>query len=114
MSYAFFTIDWTLTMGASEDVNGYHSAAWNIPTSITSLDSGWGGADLPGATIINDAYLGPCPPAGPDTYHVIVMALPMASYTISASGTMGVKTAYNMLKDVALASAEITGTYIRP
>lgn len=112
MSYAFFMIDWTLTMKATPDVNGYHSAAWNIPTTITSLNKGWGLTDL-GASAkgINGGYLGPCPPNGPDTYHMIVMALPMASYTISATGTAGVRSTYDMLKGVALGTAELTGTY---
>lgn len=112
MSYAFFMIDWTLTMKAMPDVNGYHSAAWNIPTTITSLNKGWGLTDLgASATGINGGYLGPCPPNGPDTYHMIIMALPMASYTISGSSTKGVQTAYETLKAVALGSAELTGTY---
>lgn len=113
MSYAFFMIDWTLTMGENPSVNGYHSGAWNIPTTITELELGWGMADLPGAKIINGGYLGPCPPSGTDTYHLIILALPMASYTINGSGTMGVKTAYDMLKGVALGTAEITGTYMQ-
>jgi len=114
MSYAFFVIDWTLTMGASADVNGYHSAAWNIPTTLTQVAKGWMAADLgTGVKSINGAYLGPCPPTGTDTYHMIIMALPMASYTISGSGTAGVKTAYGQLKGVALATAELTGTYIQ-
>jgi len=112
MSYAFFMIDWTLTMGASPSVNGYHSGAWNIPTTLTQLSKGWAAADLgTSAKSINGGYLGPCPPSGTDTYHMIIMALPMASYTITGSGTAGVKTAYDMLKGVALASAELTGTY---
>ena len=112
MSYAFFMIDWTLTMGASSDVNGYHSAAWNIPTTLTQVAKGWMAADLGSAAkSINGAYLGPCPPNGPDSYHMIVMALPMASYTITATGTAGVKSTYTQLKAVALATAEITGTY---
>jgi phosphatidylethanolamine-binding protein (PEBP) family uncharacterized protein len=114
MSYAFFMIDWTLTMGASSDVNGYHSAAWNIPTTITELDLSWtAAADLPGATAINGGYFGPCPPSGTDTYHLIIMALPMASYTLNGAGTQGVKAAYDMLKDVALDTAEVTGTYMQ-
>jgi len=114
MSYAFFVIDWTLAIEKMPpDVNGNHSAAWNIPTTITSVPKGWMAADLAPAKSINGAYLGPCPPkgTGPDTYHMIVMALPMASYTITASGTGGVKSAYDMLKGVALATAEVTGTY---
>lgn len=114
MSYAFFMIDWTLTMKAMPDVNGYHSAAWNIPTSVTSLNKGWGTADVgSGAKVINGGYLGPCPPMGTDTYHMIVMALPMATYTISGMGTSGVRTAYDQLKGVALATAEVTGTYVK-
>jgi phosphatidylethanolamine-binding protein (PEBP) family uncharacterized protein len=113
MSYAFFMIDWTLTMKNPPDVLGYHSAAWNIPTTVTELDLGWGMADLPGAKIINGGYLGPCPPSGTDTYHMIVLALPMASYTISGSASQGVKTAWDMLKGVALATAEIKGTYMQ-
>jgi phosphatidylethanolamine-binding protein (PEBP) family uncharacterized protein len=115
MSYAFFVIDWTLTMAASPDVNGYHSAAWNIPSTLTSLNKGWMAADLGSAAkSINGAYLGPCPPNGPDTYHMIVMALPMASYTVTATGQAGVKSTYEMLKAVALATSEITGTYKQP
>jgi len=112
MSYAFFVIDWTLAIEKMPaDVNGNHSAAWNIPTTITSVPKGWMAADLAPAKSINGAYLGPCPPNGPDTYHMIVMALPMASYNITATGTAGVKSAYDMLKGVALATAEVTGTY---
>jgi phosphatidylethanolamine-binding protein (PEBP) family uncharacterized protein len=115
MSYAFFMIDWTLTMKAMPDQNGYHSGAWNIPTTITELPKGWGATNVTGAKVINGGYLGPCPPMGTDTYHMIIMALPMASYTAlnSASGTGGVKTAYDTLKAVALATAEVTGTYIQ-
>ena len=112
MSYAFFMIDWTLTMAASPSVNGYHSGAWNIPTTTTQVAKGWALADLgTGVKGINGGYLGPCPPSGTDTYHMIIMALPMASYNITATGTAGVKSAYDMLKGVALASAELTGTY---
>jgi len=112
MSYAFFMIDWTLTMATSPDVNGYHSAAWNIPTTTTQVAKGWTLTDLgTGVKGINGGYLGPCPPNGPDTYHMIILALPMASYTINGAGTAGVKSAYEMLKGVALASAELTGTY---
>ncbi|HYP75372.1 MAG TPA: hypothetical protein VER12_05450 [Polyangiaceae bacterium] len=111
MSYAFFMIDWTLTMAASPSVNGYHSAAWNIPTTVTALAKGWSATDLgASAKVLNGGYLGPCPPTGTDTYHMIIMALPMASYTITGTGTAGVKTAYETLKAVALGSAEITGT----
>jgi phosphatidylethanolamine-binding protein (PEBP) family uncharacterized protein len=113
MSYAFFMIDWTLTMGASPSVNGYHSAAWNIPTTITELPKGWGATNVGTGKVINGGYLGPCPPTGTDTYHMIIMALPMASYTISGTGTAGVKSAYEMLKPLALATAELTGTYIQ-
>jgi hypothetical protein len=42
---------------------------------------------------------------------MIILALPMASYTINGAGTAGVKSAYEMLKGVALASAELAGTY---
>ena len=111
MSYAFFMIDWTLTMGASPTDNGYHSAAWNIATTVTQLPKGWGATDVGSAKVINGGYLGPCPPSGTDTYHMIVMALPMATYTISGSGVTAVKAAYNQLKGVALATAELTGTY---
>jgi len=111
MSYAFFMIDWTLTMMASPDVNGYHSAAWNIPTTITEFPKGWGATNVGTGKVINGGYLGPCPPNGPDTYHMIIMALPMASYTITGTGTADVKKAYDMLKGVALATAELTGTY---
>lgn len=112
MSYAFFMIDWTLTMGASPSDLGYHSMAWNIPTTITELPSAWtASSDLPGAMAINGGYLGPCPPSGVDTYHLIVMAMPEASYTVTGSGTTGVKNGYNMMKEVALAVAEVTGTY---
>ncbi|HYQ26256.1 MAG TPA: hypothetical protein VER04_03530, partial [Polyangiaceae bacterium] len=111
MSYAFFMIDWTLTMAASPSVNGYHSAAWNIPTTVTALAKGWSATDLgASAKVLNGGYLGPCPPTGTDTYHMIIMALPMASYTITGTGTAGVKTAYETLKAVALGSAELTGT----
>jgi phosphatidylethanolamine-binding protein (PEBP) family uncharacterized protein len=114
MSYAFFMIDWTLTMGASPSVNGNHSGAWNIPTTLTSLAKGWDVAALgASAKAINGGYLGPCPPSGTDTYHMIIMALPMASYTINGTGTAGVKSAYEMLKGVALGTAEITGTYMK-
>jgi len=112
MSYAFFMIDWTLTMGTSPTDNGYHSAAWNIPTTTTQLAKGWAAADLgTGAKVANGGYLGPCPPSGTDTYHMIIMALPMATYNVTGTGVAGVKAAYNMLKGVALASAELTGTY---
>lgn len=116
MSYAFFMIDWTLTMNGGTDVNGYHSGAWNIPSSIMELDSEWtAAADLPGAKSINGGYLGPCPNQGAvsgktDTYHMIVMALPDASYTLNGSGTSGVKTAYDTLKAEAIEIVEITGT----
>ena len=111
MSYAFFMIDWTLTMAASPSVNGYHSGAWNIPTTLTQLAKGWTTTDLgASAKAINGGYLGPCPPTGTDTYHMIILALPMASYTLTGTGTAGVKTAYETLKAVALGSAEITGT----
>jgi phosphatidylethanolamine-binding protein (PEBP) family uncharacterized protein len=113
MSYAFFMIDWTLTMKASPDVLGYHSGAWNIPTTITELPKGWGASNVPGAKVINGGYLGPCPPMGTDTYHMIVMAMPMASYTTTGSASAGVKAAYDQLKAVALATAEVTGTYIQ-
>lgn len=115
MSYAFFMIDWTLTMGDSPSDLGYHSMAWNIPTTITELDGAWtAAADLPGAMAINGGYLGPCPPTGTtDTYHVIVMAMPEASYTVTGSGTTGVKNGYAAFKEDALAIAEITGTYMQ-
>jgi phosphatidylethanolamine-binding protein (PEBP) family uncharacterized protein len=113
MSYAFFMIDWTLTMNASPDVLGYHSGAWNIPTTITELPKGWGASNVTGAKVINGGYLGPCPPKGTDTYHMIVMAMPMASYTTTGSASAGVKAAYDQLKAVALATAEVTGTYIQ-
>lgn len=114
MSFAFFMIDDTLTTKPQPDVNGYHSAAWNIPTTITELPQGFGPSDLGGATAINGAYLGPCPnlitQGNTDTYKLHVLALPMASYTISGSGTQGVKTAWEMLKDVALGDAVLSGT----
>jgi len=113
MSYAFFMIDWTLTMGANPTNNGYHSAAWNIPTTITELAKGWGATSVGTGKVINGGYLGPCPPTGTDTYHMIVMAMPMASYNITATGVAGVKSTYDQFKGVALATAEITGTYMQ-
>lgn len=114
MSFAFFMIDETLTTKEPPDVNGNHSGAWNIPTTVTELPLGWGTADLDGATAINGGYLGPCPnlvtQGNTDTYNLIVLALPMASYTITASGTAGVRDAYAQLKEEALAEAILSGT----
>jgi phosphatidylethanolamine-binding protein (PEBP) family uncharacterized protein len=114
MSFAFFMIDDTLTTKQPPDQNGYHSGAWNIPTTITELPQGFTPTDLDGATAINGAYLGPCPnlisQGNTDTYKLHVLALPMASYAITGSGTAGVKAAWEMLKDVALGDAVLTGT----
>jgi len=112
MSYAFFMIDWSLTMGATSSLNGYHSMAVNIPTTITEVAKGW--TTVTGAKVINGGYLGPCPAAGAtDQYHMIIMAMPMASYTTTGSGTAGVKAAYDQLKPLAIGTAEIIAPYKR-
>lgn len=114
MSYAFFMIDWTLGIEKQPpDTNGFHSGAWNIPTTITELPLSWtAAANLTGATAVNGGYLGPCPPSGTDTYHLIIMAMPAASYTVSgANGTALVKKAYEELSAQALEIAEIKVTY---
>ncbi len=115
MSYAFFMIDETLTTKQPPDVNGNHSAAWNIPTTITELPLGWTPtADLPGAMAINGGYLGPCPnlitQGNTDKYNLILLALPEASYTVTGNGTAGVRDAYAMLKAEALGEAILSGT----
>jgi phosphatidylethanolamine-binding protein (PEBP) family uncharacterized protein len=114
MSFAFFMIDDTLTTKQPPDQNGYHSAAWNIPTTITELPQGFGPSDLGGATAINGAYLGPCPnlitQGNTDIYKLHVLALPMASYTINGSGTAGVRMAWETLSAVALGDAVLSGT----
>lgn len=114
LSYAFFMIDETLTTKQPPDVNGNHSGAWNIPTTITELPLGWGTSALGGATAINGGYLGPCPnlvtQGNTDTYNLIILALPMASYTLSGTGTMGVRDAYATLSAVALDEAVLSGT----
>ncbi|HKO52989.1 MAG TPA: hypothetical protein VJV79_35010 [Polyangiaceae bacterium] len=119
MSYAFFMIDWTLTMGATSNILGYHSMAVNIPTTITEVAKGW--TTVTGAKVINGGYLGPCPAKdtsdpsknATDQYHMIVMAMPMASYTTTGSASAGVKAAYEQLKPLALATAEIIAPYKR-
>lgn len=115
MSYAFFMIDETLTTKQPPDVNGNHSGAWNIPTTITELPDGWTvAANLTGATAINGGYLGPCPNlvtnGNTDKYNLIVLALPEATYSITASGTAGVRDTYAQLKAEALAEAVLSGT----
>ena len=114
MSFAFFMIDETLTTKTPPDVNGNHSGAWNIPTTITELPEGFTPADLSGATAINGAYLGPCPnlvtQGNTDTYNLILLALPEASYTINGTGTEVVRDAYATLKAEALGEAILSGT----
>jgi len=116
MSYAFFMIDMTLAVDKQPpDVNGNHSGAWNIPTTITSLEEGWTLADLDGATGINGGYLGPCPnmssaTSNNDTYHLILLAMPEASYTGTGTGTAGVRDTYADLKAQALEEIFIEGT----
>jgi len=112
MSYAFFVIDWSLTMKATPDVLGYHSATFNIPTTVTEVPKG--ATTITGAKVINGVYVGPCPAAGAtDQYHIIIMAMPMASYTTTGSSSAGVKAAYDQLKPLALATAEIIAPYKR-
>jgi|GEM_PF-1032002 len=113
MSYAFFMID--ITLADQGNVNGNHSGAWNIPTTITSLAEGWGLADLDGAAGINGGYLGPCPnmsaaTSNNDTYHLILLAMPEASYTGTGTGTAGVRDTYADLKAQALEEIFIEGT----
>ena len=114
MSYAFFVIDMTLTGKEPPDVNGNHSAAWNIPTTITSLEEGWGLADLDGAEGINGGYLGPCPnlvtQGNTDTYHLILLAMPEASYDLNYTMPAGVRDAYAELSAKALEEVFIEGT----
>lgn len=115
MSYAFFMIDETLTTKQPPDVNGNHSAVWNIPTTVSELPMGWTiAANLSGATGINGGYLGPCPnlitQGNTDKYNLILLALPEASYTVTGNGTAGVRDAYAMLKAEALGEAILSGT----
>ena len=109
MSYAMVMIDKTLV--DEGNMLGYHSAFWNVPTTVTSLPAEFVVADLgQGAKQIQNGYLGPCPSGEQHTYEFHMYALPEATYDITATSTMGVKAALELFEVEATEIALLTGT----
>lgn len=106
-SFALVMIDKTLVDGGSS--LGYHSAFWNLPATVTSLPAAYKSADLSGAQVINNGYLGPCPnvdPSMPHTYVFTLYALPDA--TITLGNTLNAAF-IQTLEDAALDTATLSG-----
>ncbi len=87
-SFALIMLDETLVNDG--DSLGYHSAFWNVPTTVTSLPTGSWVDALMDASTISDGYLGPCPNFGGSTmeehtYTFTLYALPDETIDLGSS-----------------------------
>lgn len=104
-SFAMVMLDETL-VGQGSNL-GYHSAFWNLPASVTSLEAGFLAPDLSGADVINAGYLGPCPGGDMHDYTFTLYALPDAEITLGST----LNDAFiQTLEDAALDTATLSGT----
>lgn len=109
LSFAMVMIDKTLV--DEGNMLGYHSAFWNVAPTVTSLPAEFGVSDLgQGAQAIQNGYLGPCPGGELHTYEFHMYALPMATYTVTGTGTMGVRAALELFEEEATEIALLTAT----
>lgn len=120
-------IDVTLTGMTPPNVNGFHSAMWDIPATVTTLPMGLPAGSPPagvaGLESVKQkkapngmAYLGPCPnfpstsKTRTDTYNFRLYALSVESLPANTA-SMSIQQIYNLLESMqALGVATLAGT----
>lgn len=120
-------VDVTLTGATPPNTNGFHSAMWDIPASVSSLPEGLPAGSPPagvaGLETVKQkkapsgmAYLGPCPNfpsttrTKTDTYQFRLYALNVESLP-SSTANMTIQQIYDYLEDLPpLGIAILSGT----
>jgi phosphatidylethanolamine-binding protein (PEBP) family uncharacterized protein len=125
-SFAMVFVDQTLIGATSPNTNGFHSAMWNIPATVSSLPKGLPAGSPPAGiagleTVVQkkapsgNAWLGPCPNfpsttrTKTDTYQFRLYALNVETLP-SNTTSMSIQQIYNYLEALPpLGVAILTG-----
>jgi phosphatidylethanolamine-binding protein (PEBP) family uncharacterized protein len=107
------------TLAEAGNMLGYHSAFWDLPTSVTSIPTQSptelkSSVEAEGARTIRNGYLGPCPggsnPPPPHTYAFTLYAMPEATTEVPGSPMGLTPEIIEIFEAAALAKVELTGT----